>query len=373
MRKSKSHLGSTSRKSHLGRNLLRSMSSTRGLKSASRRRPRGHSSLRSRMGSRRSEDPVPMVVAPSSSDDDMNILDSRGSSVFEGELPPSSTDVHHELPPQKSRSEAKNLRVSMTSMNSMIPPPPLSTTPRPPRTPDDGKPPPLKPRPKSLGRKKPPPVKPRPKSIDRKRRPQPPVRPRGDSYSDRQRARRGSVVAYTKGRRGSVVTYSESALKETVVRPSANLYAIASRRHLDTNQNENKGEASMDIQLSASLPVQGSPKVIETDDSMQGFRRYSTSADINAAKARQLSEKSLYKDFVKQRMRRSREFENTIATRISYAIVRALEIHRSDDSGDVMMAGTGKKGGEKRNVAPLGCDIDFDERAQHKLKTSDCT
>ena len=59
------------------------------------------------------------------------------------------------------------------------------------------------------------------------------MRPRGDSYSDRQRARRGSVVAYTKGRRGSVVTYSESALKETVVRPSANLYAIASRRHLD--------------------------------------------------------------------------------------------------------------------------------------------
>ena len=109
----------------------------------------------------------------------------------------------------------------------------------------------------------------------------------------------------------------------------------------------------MDIQLSASLSVQGSLKVIETDDSMQGFRRYSTSADINAAKARQLSEKSLYKDFNKQRMRRSREFENTIATRISYAIVRALEIHRSDDSGDVMMAGTGKKEEKRRGMLLL--------------------
>jgi len=359
---SKSNLASKShRKSHLGRNLLRSMSRTRSSKS-SRRRPRGHSSLRSRTGSRRSEDPVPIVMAPSSSDeDDMNILDS-----------------HHKLPPKKSRSDAKTLRVSMTSMNSMIPPPPLTSTPRPPTTPDDVKPPGLKPRPKSL-RRKPPPVKPRPKSIDRKRRPQPPVRPRGDSYSNRQRtnARRGSVVTYTKGRRGSVVTYTESALKETLVRPSANMYAIASRRHLDVHQNENKGEASIDIQLSMSLPVQRTPKFGPSDDSIRDFRRYSTTADIDASKTRQLSEKSLYKDFVKQRERRSREFENTIATRISYAIVRALEIHRSDDSGDVKMAGTGKQGGKKRNVAPqyvpLGCDIDFDERAQHKLKTSDCT
>ena len=138
-------------------------------------------------------------------------------------------------------------------MPDNIPPPPLSSTPRPPRSPDvheDRKPapPPLKPRPKSIDRKrKPPPVRPRPKSIDHKN----------------GAARRGSVVTYTKGRRTSAETYSRSALKETFVRPSANLYAITSRRHLDVSgqQNENKGEASMGIQLSASLPVR-SVKII---------------------------------------------------------------------------------------------------------------
>ena len=95
-------------------------------------------------------------------------------------------------------------------------------------------------------------------------------------------------------------------------------------------------------------------------------------------KDRQLSEKSLYNNFVKQRKRRSQDFANTIATRISYAIVRALDIQHSkrsrSDSDDVRMIG-GVQAEEEKNFSqvPLGCDINFDERVSHKLKTTDCT
>jgi hypothetical protein len=321
---SKKKLNSTQRRSGLGRELLRAMSdSKRGQRSKSRTE-----SGRSRAGSGKE---IVTVVAPDSDDsfsDDMNILDDIDEEGNEKKIRKKN------LPPKKKTNVDLN-KLRVLKKPPSIPPPPLSSTPAPPRRP-------------------------------------------------RSKSRRGSVTTYTKK---EVVTYSQSALNETQVRPSANLFAIASRRHLNIN-NEQKGEV-MSIPYSHSLPVKNhTPKVVKDDSSIVNFRRYTTSADVGALQEeheRQLSDNSLYKKFVQQRKARGRDFANVVATRLSFGIVQSLRLHRletakKDAKADVERAsflssssGNKKTRYERMKHIPLGSDINFSETKKHKFKTSDCT